>query len=214
MHLTPFPFAEIIPPQGIWAMVPCVCACTCTFFLHLILSTFYYLRSGYSGNGTVCRPVCALCSRGVCTAPSTCSCPPGWAGPSCDNCLTNAVCAANATCIFSNVLSPGLGVCTCNEGFAGTGFNPLPGQESVSQFLIRTNYLRGSGYNTSITPPSCLPTCRNPCINGYCSSPNKCYCDATWGGLTCTECPVINTCFMACQKVQCPQRILKAVYFY
>ena len=73
----------------------------------------------------VCEPVCETpCVRGTCVEPDTCSCDPGFSGPTCSevgckdgnwgpNCANPCPCLENGHC------EPNTGKCICLPGWQG-----------------------------------------------------------------------------------------------
>ena len=55
---------------------------------------------------------CGVCTHGHCSEPGVCTCHPGYAGPTCDECTPNPDCKYG-TCI-NNPFE-----CICYEGFEG-----------------------------------------------------------------------------------------------
>ena len=73
----------------------------------------------------VCEPVCdSPCVRGTCVEPDTCSCDPGFSGPTCSevgckdgnwgpDCVNPCPCLENGRC------EPNTGKCICLPGWEG-----------------------------------------------------------------------------------------------
>ena len=170
---------------------------------------------GYTGDGSMCTPVCSSCYSGLCTAPELCECDLGAAGDSCDQCDDmNALCGQNAACAFrtADVLRQ------WNES-TSTASRPnveRPGLVNTTQFrredvpfvwspsLLQVSWLQvGYGTDAASDPwqclcrsgytgngVDCLPVCDPAChsVHGICTAPDSCSCGAGWDGPTCTQC--------------------------
>ncbi|TMS19921.1 Signal peptide, CUB and EGF-like domain-containing protein 1 [Larimichthys crocea] len=149
-------------------------------------------RKGYTvrtDDLTKCQPVCdpPCHNYGVCVAPNTCDCPPGYPGLGC-SAMCSPPCAHGGTCMRWNK-------CLCPPGWTG------PGCHTAVCELPCANGGRCVGPDTCQCPsdyigPQCLlPLCTPACQNGgRCVDVNKCICVDGWKGARCQIEPV------QCQK--------------
>ncbi|TNM87347.1 hypothetical protein fugu_005568 [Takifugu bimaculatus] len=149
-------------------------------------------REGYkvrTDDPTKCQPVCdPPCNNyGVCVAPNSCDCPPGYPGPGC-SAMCSPPCAHGGTCMRWNK-------CLCPLGWTGAGCHT-----AICE-LPCANGGRCVGPNICQCPsdysgPQCLlPLCTPACQNGgRCVDVNKCTCVGGWQGARCQIEPI------QCQK--------------
>ncbi len=156
---------------------------------------------GSNCGGTFCNicspiPVCdsPCLNGGFCVATNTCSCQPGWMGPTCevliDGC--NPACA-HGNCVdffgsFRCQCDQGWMGSTCEEcsfGFEGPNCDPIPcDPECVNGTCL--------GGGCQCDDPGWVgdacdePRCCDPnCVNGQCRGLNVCDCDSGWLGPLC-----------------------------
>ena len=77
----------------------------------------------YKCEAAVCEQGCGL---GVCAAPDTCECSPGWGGADCTEPLCAAGCGAHGSCLT--------GECSCDVGYSGAQC-----QQCASGFFASTS---------------------------------------------------------------------------
>ncbi|OWR45264.1 hypothetical protein KGM_210251 [Danaus plexippus plexippus] len=138
---------------------------------------------GYQKINNTCQPVCDSCVHGLCVAPNSCRCHPGYGGencePLCDNC-DNGVCGEP-------------NVCSCREGYlrnASGCHKPCPAdckscdsqgqcQDGVCHgFMMKGRLLERccDGWEYDNRMRRCKPSCLSGCGDGECVAPQRCEC--------------------------------------
>eukprot|EP00899_Mesostigma_viride_P025247 jgi/Mesvir1/5907/Mv00677-RA.1 len=131
-------------------------------------------------------PVCRKpCLQGRCSHPNRCDCLPGWVGKQCEE----PVCAAKPGCGHGKCVAPN--VCSCDEGFYGKFchircingvYIPDPPGHGRGQGIYCGCHHGWHGTECDI------PECRlHGCENGICEAPDKCNCEAGYGGVDCRK---------------------------
>ncbi|KAI7789992.1 putative fibrillin-2 [Triplophysa rosa] len=135
--------------------------------------------------------VTILHNSGVCVAPNTCDCPPGYPGPGC-SAMCSPPCTHGGSCMRWNI-------CLCPPGWTGDGCH------TAVCDLPCGNGGRCVAPNTCQCPsdysgPQCLiPLCSPPCVNaGRCVDINTCSCLDGWEGARCQIEPV--RCVPSCKN--------------
>ncbi|KAI4829144.1 hypothetical protein KUCAC02_023205 [Chaenocephalus aceratus] len=157
-------------------------------------------RGGYevqTDDRTKCKPVCnTQCQNyGVCVAPNSCDCPPGYPGLGC-SASCSPPCAHGGTCMRWNK-------CLCPPGWKGAGCHT-----AVCE-LPCANGGRCVGPETCQCPSDYTgPQCLLRENGGRCVDVNKCICVGGWQGARCQIEPV--QCHKPCKNggVWCrPQQV-------
>jgi hypothetical protein len=200
------PAAEVCPAHASCLASDAAFQCAC--------DTGYTSSLDSRGVLQACRPACPSgCDMGACVAPGVCSCEPGWENhlfANCTECVSGAElrnatadpdgvpagCATYGRCQGFGTNGTHPYACTCVDGHVGTGRVPRAGEESIADYLARTQYrsLSGRVNSSELPPPGCQPVCSDACIHGSCEAPETCVCDRGWGGPLCTLCPADNVC--------------------
>ncbi|KAJ9580321.1 hypothetical protein L9F63_004037, partial [Diploptera punctata] len=151
--------------------VPCAChhgacvdgECECDKDYHLDVDSL------------TCKPTCNYtCENGLCIAPNTCECLPGYKKsphisyfciPHCKNNCNNGQCTAPDFCICNPGynLNKELGVCLpqCDNCQNGLCLHP-------NVCVCKKGFKREND--------SCVPMCEGRCFNGYCNQNDVCIC--------------------------------------
>ena len=167
------------------------------------------VRENSTVSGLACLPSCPLpCVHGTCSAPSTCSCHEGYAGPQCrepgcpggnwgEDCRLKCFCEHGGTC---HAVS---GECSCTPGYSGALCqrpcrNNTFGEDCEGQCSCPPghNCHHVSGECVQCRPNTWGRACGQKCT---CSSPGtalcssqdgRCFCEANYFGVNCDQhCP-------------------------
>ncbi|EDQ86704.1 uncharacterized protein MONBRDRAFT_38323 [Monosiga brevicollis MX1] len=158
-------------------------------------------RAGYSGDGTVCQPLCetygCVPGQGTCTAPDVCSCALGFSGVNCSSdcrCNGHSACDANLACGACQHNTEGVRCERCRDGFFG---DATVGQDDdCTPCLDVCNQNTNECYSSIDAAPNGM-VCRNCAPSSHATGPYCRDCLAGYQRLTsslsgisvCRECP-------------------------